>query len=115
MPIALQYHNALYQIRVSGIGYALRGTTVTVCEDFTGKVTILYNGRALTWEIYRRGESPPPVIDSKQVNKAVDQIIRQQNKSKTREPKPDHPWRKPVICQKRKFLSGTKQEISTLG
>lgn len=113
--LTLQYNNALYQIRVSGVGYALRGATVTVCEDFTGKVTILYNGRALAWEIYRRGESPPPVVDSKQLNKTVDQTIRQQNKSKAWKPKPDHPWRKPLISQKRKCLSSSKEEISTLG
>jgi transposase len=113
--LTLQYNNTLYQIKVSGIGYALRGATVTVCEDFTGKVTILYNGRALAWEIYQRGESPPPVIDSKQLNQIVDQTIRRQNKTSSWKPKPDHPWRKPIISQKRKFLSGTKPEISTLG
>jgi len=49
--LTLQYNNILYQVKIKGIGYAMRGASVTVCEDF----------------------------------------------------------------QKRKFLSGTKPEISTLG
>jgi len=44
--LTLQYNNILYQVQVSGIGYALRSATVTICEDFQGKVTLLHNGRS---------------------------------------------------------------------
>ncbi|RME05332.1 MAG: ISNCY family transposase [Bacteroidetes bacterium] len=113
--LTLQYNNSLYQIKVRGIGYGLRGATVTVCEDFQGNVSILYNGRLLAWEQYQRGDAPPPIVDAKNINPTVDQIIQHQNQSGPWKPKPDHPWRKPILSQKRKFLSGTKPEISTLG
>lgn len=102
--LTMQYNNNLYQIKLKGIGYALRGAAVTVCEDFAGNITILYNGRALAWEIFQRGEFPPPVVDGKQLNQAVDQTIQQQRKNKPWKPRPDHPWRKPINRQKRKFL-----------
>jgi len=111
--LTLQYNNVLYQIKTRGIGYAMRGATVTVCEDFQGKVSILYNGQLLQWEQFRRGDAPPPIVDAKNINQVVDQAI--QHQSKPWKPKPDHPWRKPTLRQKRKFLSGTKPEISTLG
>ncbi len=115
--LSLQYNNVLYQIRIQGIGYAMRGATVTVCEDFDGKVTLIYKGKALDYEAWKRGEAPPSVTDSKQINQAVDQAIKQQKQRKAWKPAPDHPWRKQKLGypQKRKVLSGAKPEISTLG
>jgi len=115
--LTLQYRNTLYQIHTQGIGYAMRGATVTVCEHFDGSITLLYQGKALDYEAWKRGEAPPAITDSKQINQTVDQTIKQQKQRKAWKPAPDHPWRKPVAAapQKRKFLSGTKPEISTLG
>jgi len=111
--LTLQYNNVLYQIKTRAIGYAMRGATVTVCENFQGKVSILYNGQLLQWEQFERGDAPPPVVDAKNINQVIDQAIQRQ--AKPWKPKPDHPWRKPIRNQKRKFLSGSKPEISTLG
>jgi len=115
--LTLQYNNVLYQVRIQGIGYAMRGAAVTVCEGFDGKVTLLYKGKALAYEAWKRGDAPPATADSKDIHQAVDQAIKQQKQRKAWKPAPDHPWRKPVPAspQKRKFLSGTKPEISTLG
>lgn len=115
--LTLQYNNVLYQINIQGIGYAMRGATVTVCEDFQGNVTLLYKGKVLAYKTWIRGEAPPAIRDSKEINQAVDQTIRSQEQRKAWKPAPDHPWRKLELGhpQKRKFLSGTKPEISTLG
>jgi len=75
---------------------------------------VLYNGKKQDYETYKRGEKPRPVADEKTINQAVDQaIIKQQTSNK---PKPDHPWRKPALPQRknRTFLSGPKADISTL-
>jgi len=91
--LTLQYNNTLYQIKTHSIGYAMRGATVTVCEDFHGKATLLYKGKALAYEAWKRGDPPPPVAHAKNIHQAVDQAIQQQKQRKAWKPKPDHPWR----------------------
>jgi len=115
--LTLQYNNVLYQVKLRGIGYAMRGATVIVCEDFQGNVTLLYNGKTLMYETWKRGDKQPAPVDEKTVNQAVDQARQQQQQRKDWKPDPDHPWRKQLLPpnQKRKFLSGSKPEISTLG
>jgi len=115
--LTLQYNNILYQVKIKGIGYAMRGASVTVCEEFNGNITLLYKGKTLIYETWKRGETPPAIKDSKEVNQAVEQAIRQQTQRKTWKPAPDHPWRQLTIghSQKRTFLSGIKPDISTLG
>jgi hypothetical protein len=115
--LTLQYNNTLYQVKIKGIGYAMRGAAVTVCEDFQRNVTLLYNGKALTYETWKRGEKPPAIRDAKEINQAVMQAIQSQAQHKNWKPAPDHPWRKPLRRQtnKRNILSGRKPEISTLG
>ncbi len=112
--LSLQYNNIVYQLKIKGIGYAMRGAMITVCESFDGTVTLLYNGKEQPYTTYKRGEKPQPVADEKTISQAVDQaIIKQKNNYK---PKPDHPWRKPFLqkTKKRTVLSGTKADISTL-
>jgi len=112
--LSLQYNNIVYQLKIKGIGYAMRGAMVTVCESFDGTVTLLYNGKEQQYTTYKRGEKPQPVADGKTINQAVDQAII--NQKQAHKPRPDHPWRKPCLpeSQKRTFLSGAKADISTL-
>lgn len=114
--LSLQYNNTLYQMKISGIGYAMRGATVTVCEDFQGKVTLLYKGRKLAYESWKRGDQSPAVKDAKEINQTIDQTIQSQAQRKAWKPPPDHPWRKLLLPkhQNRTFPSGTKPDISTL-
>ncbi|MDQ6965411.1 MAG: ISNCY family transposase [Mariprofundaceae bacterium] len=115
--LTLQYDNTLYQVKCKAIGYAMRGASVTVCKDCQGKVTLLYNGKVLTYATWKRGEQPPAIRDAKTLHQAVDQAIHAQAQRENWKPAPDHPWRKSLLTesQKRKFLSGTKAEVSTLG
>jgi hypothetical protein len=90
--LTLQYNNTLYQIKIKSIGYAMRGATATVCEDFQGNVTLLYKGKTLIYETWKRGDAPPAIKDSKEINQAVAQAISQQSQRKAWKPAPDHPW-----------------------
>jgi len=112
----LQYHNTVYQLKVKGIGYAMRGASVTVCESFDGKVMLLYKGKEQQYETYKRGEKPQPVANEKTINQAVDQVIKKQKSRSKYKPSITHPWRKSILpkTQKRTFLSGAKPDISTL-
>ncbi len=115
--ITLQYNNTLYQVKIKGIGYAMRGATVTIYEDFQHNITLLYNGKSLTYETWKRGKKPPAISDAKEINLAVRQTIHSQAQRQNWKPALDHPWRKPLRPQtnKRNILFGRKPEISTLG
>ena len=114
--LSLQYNNTVYQLTIKGIGYAMRGTIVTVCEDFTGKVTVLYQGKVQAYATYKRGEKPQPVADEKTINQLVAQTIETQKTRPKYKPDIDHPWRKATLppSQKRTLLNCRKEDISTL-
>ena len=114
--LSLQYDNTVYQLQIKGIGYAMRGAEVTVCEDFDGKVTLLYKGKAKEYTTYKRGEKPQQVADEKTINHVVDQAIGTQKASPKHKPAIDHPWRKAALptAQKRTILNCGKGDISTL-
>ncbi|MDQ6999024.1 MAG: hypothetical protein Q9M17_09960, partial [Mariprofundus sp.] len=114
--LSLQYNNTVYQILIKGIGYAMRGAEVTICEDFDGKVTVLYKGKTQKYTTYKRGEKPQPVADEKTINHVVDQVIKAQQTRSKFKPAIDHPWRRAALpsAQKRTILNCGKGDISTL-
>ncbi len=115
--LTAQYHNTLYQIKIKGIGYAMRGAKVMMCEDFKGNVTILYKGRVLNYETFKRGEKQPAIEDDKTINNAIDKAIEKQKSRPNYKPPVNHPWRTSMLRQtpqKRTILSGRKEDISTL-
>jgi len=90
--LSLQFKKILYNVQVEGIGYALRGAKVTVCEGFNGDVTLLRNGKPLPYSTLRLGFFHENVEDSKTVNMRVDRAIAQQRRKSKWKPAPDHPW-----------------------
>lgn len=53
--LTFQYKTSAYQIRSEGQGYRLRHAIVTVCENFNGEITVLYESRPLGYEKYVDG------------------------------------------------------------
>lgn len=90
--LSLQFKKVLYNVQVEGIGYALRGAKVTVCEGFNGDITLLRNGKTLPYSTLRLGYFHESVEDSKTVNTRVDRAIVQQRRKPKWKPAPDHPW-----------------------
>lgn len=91
--LSFQFRNREYQIQTSGQGYRLRRASVTVCEDFGGNVTVLHQGRSLTYRLLAQGESPAPLDDEKSVHQSVDKAKARQAMKPAYKPPPDHPWR----------------------
>lgn len=85
--LTLQFKNAVYQIQTERPSYALRNASVTICQDATGHVTILYKKNPLDFTIFLRQAHQADVVDSKEVDLAL------QNQSKAHKPAPNHPWR----------------------
>jgi transposase len=89
--LTLQFKKVVYQIQTDRPTYALRNAQVTVCENPSGQVTILYKGKSLEFTIFYKQLHQADVVDTKQ----IDRILHNQRKAHT--PAPDHPWRKPLF------------------
>ncbi|MGF1803774.1 ISNCY family transposase [Aliivibrio sifiae] len=95
--LTFQFKNSEYQILNEGRGYRLRGSTVTICESFTGNLTVLSEGRVLTQHKFIDGPEPIPLDDEKSIHHTVDKAKLRMNSEYTskfaHKPKVDHPWR----------------------
>ncbi len=90
--LSLQFKKVIYNIQVEGIGYALRGARVTVCENLQGNVTLLRNGKVLPYSTLRLGRFHENIEDTKTINARVDRTIVEQKRKPKWKPAPDHPW-----------------------
>ena len=85
--LEMSYDNIIYQIKTTGRGYGLRHAKITVCEDLSGIITLLYKGRLLNYVCHQKQKRIPEIVGSKQLEKKLDHI-------KTYIPGPNHPWRR---------------------
>lgn len=98
--LTLQFRNREYQLQDCGQGYRLRSTSVTLCEAFDGTVTLLHQGRTLSYRLLAEGEPPIPLEDEKSLHPAVDQVRARQQARPHYKPAPDHPWRQGFLSSK---------------
>ena len=96
--LSLQFNNTEYQIQNYGKGYRLRGAAITVCEAVDGKISLLHQGKLLSYKTFKRGEKPTPIADEKSIHQYVDQAKKKQRIYISRKPSPHHPWRKTAAC-----------------
>lgn len=91
--LSFRFNNGEYQITAQGQGYRLRGASLTVCEGFDGSVSVLHNGKPLSWRLLAQGERPIPLDDEKSLNQTITQATQRQRQQPTYKPAPDHPWK----------------------
>lgn len=90
--LTFQYKTSAYQIRSEGQGYRLKHAIVTVCENFNGEITVLYESRPLGYEKYVDGPEPIPLDDEKSVHERVDNARFDLRSKYYVKPAADHPW-----------------------
>lgn len=95
--LTLSYGNKIYQIQTERPTYAMRYAPVNVKEDNRGNITIYYKQQKLDYTVFQR-QPKSEIVDSKQLNLAVDAIIKGCNIPvkairATWVPPVDHPWR----------------------
>lgn len=71
--LTISYGNTIYQIQTKRPTYAMRYAPVTVQEDASGTIRIVYKGQSLAYTILKR-QPKADIVDSKQLNDAVDRI-----------------------------------------
>ena len=91
-----QFNNTQYQIQTNRPSFALKGAVVTICEHQDKSISILKNGKELTYTVFNKNEQPSTVEDGKSLNKRVDLAIKVQKYRPKWKPKPDHSWRRQI-------------------
>ncbi len=91
--LELSYKNVIYQVKTSLRGYRLQGATVTVCEDVEGQVRLLYQGKVLSYNCQQKSTRVSPIVNAKQLDKVLDEVIKHDGRSQGTKPKQGHPWR----------------------
>jgi len=87
--LTFQYKNKIYQIQTQRPTYTLRKAIVTILENEKEEVLVEYKKQNLSYTIYEERPYQAEVIDSKQINEKVNQLI-----STTKyKPLRSHPWK----------------------
>jgi transposase len=108
--LTLQFHKTVYQIQSKRPSYALRNAQVTVCVNAQQQMTILYNGKSLSYTIYHQQAKQADVVAAKQIDLAL------HKPHLPTKPAPDHPWRQGFATplSKRGSVAPPKGDISIL-
>jgi len=109
--LTLQFYKTVYQIQTKRPAYALRHAQVTVCLNAQEDITILYNGKALPYTLYKQQAKQAEIVSAKQLDLAL-KPVRPPTK-----PAPDHPWRQGFatpLSKRGNATSARKGDISIL-
>jgi transposase len=109
--LTLQFQKTVYQIQTQRPSYALRKAQVTVCVNTQEEMTILYNGKALPYTIYKQQAKQAEIVSAKQLDFAL------KTKRLPSKPAPDHPWRRGFatpLSKRRNVTPASTGDISVL-
>jgi len=105
--LTVQFDKVVYQIQTERPSYALRKASITVCLDAHHKVTLLYPGQPLTYNVFHQQAKQSEVVFSKDLDHHLPHAPAK--------PAPDHPWRKYNQFKNRKNVPALWDgDISTL-
>ncbi len=106
--LELCHDNIIYKVQMDKPGYALRHAKVTVCEDLSGKVTLLYKGRALNYTSHKRQQRAPLIVDAKQLDDKIEKVRIYPTAPA------DHPWKRSHIRQITAITESKKMAVASL-
>lgn len=103
--LTLQYKNVVFQIQTKRPALSMRKTSVKVCENSQGVISLFHNDLPLSFTIFNRQERQAQVVPAKSIS------FELRNQNNARVPASDHPWH-----TYGKHLDGTpiQYDISTL-
>ncbi len=70
--LLVRHKNCTYKLILPGKGYRLRQAGVLVCEDESGKITILYKNRPLNYELYKEFIHEGDILSRKELDTALE-------------------------------------------
>jgi transposase len=94
--LELSYNNVIYQVKTATTGYRLRHAKVMVCENLEGNIALVYQGKMLTYNCYKKAARAVPVIGAKELLPTIDNLVKKAQ-TKVYKPATDHPWRQGTL------------------
>jgi hypothetical protein len=86
--LSLQFRKVVYQVQAKRSTLSLRHTSVLVCLDAQGTVSLFRNGRSLDYTIFHKQTQQAEIVETKHLNRSLP------DQGKSHKPAPSHPWRK---------------------
>jgi len=88
--LSCQFEKLLLQVKPHGLGLSMRGAKVTVHCHHDGSMELLWQGRALKFDIGLKPGGHADAVDGKAVNARVDLAMQQRGRTV---PPPSHPYK----------------------
>lgn len=83
--LLVRHKNNIYKLVLPGKGYRLRQAGVLVCEDESGKITILYKNQPLNYEVYKEYIHDGEILSRKELEAALEYMSRTEMATKLME------------------------------
>jgi Helix-turn-helix domain len=80
--LTVRHKKIIYKIILPGKGHRLRQAGVLVCEDESGKITIIHNNQPLNYEVYKEHMHDGQIMSRKELEVFLNQLM---NHMKTRD------------------------------
>jgi len=97
--LACQFQSCEYQLQDFGKGHNFRGARITICEGFGGSITLVYQGKILSYRKLQKAKkrvTPIPVADEKSIQMEVEQAQQKQQQEPAWKLPVDHPCTNPA-------------------
>ncbi|MBS0584801.1 MAG: ISNCY family transposase [Verrucomicrobia bacterium] len=91
--LEFQYKSIIYQVVTEREGYALSKARIEISEDEKGAIKAYYKGKRLHIRRYGSQEGQREEVNAKELNALLDNLAKQEVKSKYR-PSRRHPWKR---------------------
>ena len=83
--LTVRHRKNIYKLVLPGKGYRLRQAGVLVCEDESGKITILYNNQPLNYEVYKEHIHESEILSRKELEAFLNRMAESYSKGSANE------------------------------
>lgn len=98
--LELSYHNTLYQLESTQPGYRLCRSRILVSETPEGVVTLWHQGKSLSYKTLSKQQRRTDILDSKEKEHRVNQLVQARQSSPKGKPASSHPWKQLFMLQR---------------
>ena len=92
--LTFQHKNTIYQVQTNRETYVLRKARIVIHEFKDESIEAFYKGKKLLLKTYSQQQKQSAVVDSKQLNALLDELVRVSDGKKKYKPSKKHPWKR---------------------
>ena len=91
--LEVSFQNKIYRINTQTPSYTMRRSSISVCVDNKGNITLLYKNKTLPYTVHEKQKKVSKVASSKEVNSLVESF-KSDGRTLGHKPAANHPWRR---------------------